>query len=54
MYGENKMDSLKIQHIKIEGIGGIINLELDFKDGLNLICGTNRNRKNHNFRIVGV
>lgn len=35
------MDSLKIQHIKIEGIGGIINLELDFKDGLNLICGTN-------------
>ena len=41
MYGENKMDSLKIQHIKIDGIGGIINLELDFKDGLNLICGTN-------------
>lgn len=35
------MDELKIQHIKIEGIGGIKKLELNFKDGLNLICGTN-------------
>lgn len=35
------MNSTKINNIKIEGIGGITELNLSFQDGLNLICGTN-------------
>lgn len=35
------MDNLKISRITIEGIGGITNLDLAFKEGLNLICGAN-------------
>lgn len=35
------MNTLKIKKMVIQGIGGITNLTLPFKDGLNLICGTN-------------
>lgn len=35
------MNKFAIEKIIIQGIGGITNLELPFKNGLNLICGTN-------------
>lgn len=35
------MNEFKIEKIYIQGIGGITDLTLPFKDGLNLICGTN-------------
>ena len=35
------MNTLKIKKMVIQGIGGITNLTLPFKDELNLICGTN-------------
>lgn len=35
------MNKFAIEKITIQGIGGITDLELPFKNGLNLICGTN-------------
>lgn len=35
------MNSFKIDNVKIKGIGGITELNISLKDGLNLICGTN-------------
>lgn len=35
-------DVMKIQNLKMDGIGGIKNcLEIDFSDGFNVICGAN-------------
>ena len=39
--GNLYMNKFAIEKITIQGIGGITNLELPFKNGLNLICGTN-------------
>ena len=39
--GNLYMNKFAIEKITIQGIGGITNLELPFKSGLNLICGTN-------------